>query len=90
MAHQHGDDLADLVPRAEMALFDGAARHAAAQVYAPQAASGVDSRLALLQRLSGALSDPARASEFVIVFQPQVIVRTGRVSSVRPCSVDRS
>jgi diguanylate cyclase len=39
-------------------------------------------RLTVVRRLSGALSEPGRASEIVIVFQPQVSVRTGRVSSV--------
>jgi diguanylate cyclase (GGDEF)-like protein len=82
VAHQHGDDLADLIPRAEMALFDAAAGQAAARVYAPETSSDVEGRLSLLQRLSRALNDPARASEITLLFQPQVSVRTGRVDSV--------
>jgi diguanylate cyclase (GGDEF)-like protein len=82
MAHQHGDDLADLVPRAEAALFDAAARQAVARVYAPQTPSDVDDRLSLLQRLSRTLTDPARASQITMLFQPQVSIRTGQVNSV--------
>lgn len=82
VAHQHGHDLADLVPRAETALFDAVARQSTAQVYAPETPLDVDARLTLLQRLSGALHDPARASEIAMLFQPQVSVRTGRVDSV--------
>jgi diguanylate cyclase (GGDEF)-like protein len=82
LAHQHGHDLADLVPRAETALFDAVARQSTAQVYAPETRLDVDARLTLLQRLSRALSDPARASEIAMLFQPQVSVRTGRVDSV--------
>ena len=82
VAHQHGHDLADLVPRAETALFDAVARQSTAQVYAPETPLDVDARLTLLQRLSRALNDPARASEIAMLFQPQVSVRTGRVDSV--------
>lgn len=42
----------------------------------------MDARLTLLQRLSGALNDPARASEIAMLFQPQVSIQTGRVDSV--------
>jgi diguanylate cyclase (GGDEF)-like protein len=83
VAHQHGHDLADLIPHAETALFDAAARQeAVARVYAPETQPDVDDRLTLLQRLSGALNDPARASEIQMLFQPQVSIRTGRVDSV--------
>jgi diguanylate cyclase len=82
VAHQHGHDLADLVPRAETALFDAVARQSTARVYAPETPLEVDARLTLLQRLSRALNDPARASEIAMLFQPQVSVRTGCVDSV--------
>jgi diguanylate cyclase (GGDEF)-like protein len=83
LAHQHGNDLEDLIPRAEAALLDPSARQGAvARVRALEAPSDVDYRMTLLQRLSSTLNDPARASEIVMVFQPQVSVRTGRVDSV--------
>jgi diguanylate cyclase (GGDEF)-like protein len=82
IAHQHGDDLADLVPRAETALFEAAAHRAVAQVYAPEIPSELDDRLSLLQRFSRSLNDPAHESEIAVLFQPQVSIRTGQVDSV--------
>jgi predicted signal transduction protein with EAL and GGDEF domain len=82
IAHQHGDDLADLVAHAETAMFDAVACQAVAQVYAPQRPSDMADRLALLQRVSRAVNDPAHASEITMLYQPQVSIRTGRVNSV--------
>jgi diguanylate cyclase (GGDEF)-like protein len=82
IAHQHGSDLADLVPRAETAMFDAVACQAVAEVYAPQTLSEMDDRLGMLQRVSRAVNDPAHASEIMMLFQPQVSIRTGRVNSV--------
>ena len=91
VAHQHGHDLADLVPRAETALFDAVARQSTARVYAPETRLEVDARLTLLRRLSRCLNDPARASEIAMLFQPQVSVRTGCVDAGRGlAAVDRS
>jgi diguanylate cyclase (GGDEF)-like protein len=79
---QDGRDLAHLIPHAEAALFEAVACQAVARVYSPVTPPDVDDRLALLQRLSRAVNDPARASEIRMLYQPQVSIRTGRVDSV--------
>jgi predicted signal transduction protein with EAL and GGDEF domain len=81
-ASQGGQHLADLALQAEAALFEAAARQAAAAVYSPEKRSAVDERLALLRRFSGAVRDPARASEITLLYQPQVSMRTGQVGAV--------
>jgi diguanylate cyclase (GGDEF)-like protein len=81
-APEGGQDLVDLVPHAEAALFEAAARQTAAAVYSPEKRSDVDERLALLRRFSGTMSDPARAPEIRMLYQPQVSIRTGQVTSV--------
>jgi diguanylate cyclase (GGDEF)-like protein len=82
VAPQHGNDLGQLIPGAEAAMFDGTAHGEVATVYVPHETSDVDDRLAMLGRLSAAVNDPERASEITMVFQPQVSITTGQLNSV--------
>ncbi len=82
VAPQHGQSLDELVAHAESALFDSGVQHDEASEYTPEAASEVDDRLAVLRDLSAAVREPARASEIVMLYQPQVSLGTGQADGV--------
>ena len=63
-------------------MFDATAHGKVLAVYTPESPSDVDDRLAVLGRLSAAVTDPAHASEIAVLFQPQVSIATGRTDSV--------
>ncbi|MEM9465549.1 MAG: bifunctional diguanylate cyclase/phosphodiesterase [Actinomycetota bacterium] len=74
----HGDQPADLLRRADLAMYDAKRHHNRSAVYDP-AMDGSDSvRLALL----GELRDAIRHDTLDVAFQPQVDLRTGEVVGV--------
>jgi EAL domain-containing protein (putative c-di-GMP-specific phosphodiesterase class I) len=82
IAPQHGRELDALLANAEAALVEAALHQEQAWVYTPEAKSDVDDRLALLRDFGATLREPSRASEIVMLYQPQVCLATGKTDSV--------
>jgi predicted signal transduction protein with EAL and GGDEF domain len=82
IAPQHGRRFDELLSNAEAALVEADLQQEQAWVYTAQATSDVDDRLGLLRDLGEALREPSRASEIVVLYQPQVSLATGKTNSV--------
>src|SRR5262245_48202984 len=79
---QHGRELDVLLANAGAALVEADVHQEVVWIYTPQATSDVDDRRTLLRELDETLRDPSRASEIVVLYQPQVSVATGKTNSV--------
>ncbi|MEV0719018.1 bifunctional diguanylate cyclase/phosphodiesterase [Asanoa sp. NPDC050611] len=79
---QHGRGFDELLANAEAARVEADLHQELALVYTPEDRSAIDDRWTLLCDLREALDDPARASEIVVLYQPQVSLATGRTESV--------
>ncbi|HEY3758198.1 MAG TPA: bifunctional diguanylate cyclase/phosphodiesterase [Solirubrobacteraceae bacterium] len=74
----HADDADTLLQRADMALDRARARRGRIEVYSPEYDQSGAARLALLGEVRPALE----RGEFVLFYQPQLDLASGRVSSV--------
>jgi diguanylate cyclase (GGDEF)-like protein len=77
----HGDDVATLVRRADVAMYDAKHRAAPVAVYSAESDHHSPQRLALLADLRTALNTPG-ADGVVMHYQPQIAVDTGQVVGV--------
>jgi diguanylate cyclase (GGDEF)-like protein len=78
---EHGDDFAELMSHADVAMYDAKTRSDAVAVYAPESDHNTPERLSLLGDLRKALErvgDP----EITVYYQPQVALDTGEVVGV--------
>jgi diguanylate cyclase (GGDEF)-like protein len=78
---EHGGDVATLVRRADVAMYDAKHRAAPVAVYTPECDHHSPQRLALLADLRTALQTPG-AHGVVMHYQPQVDIDTGDVVGV--------
>jgi diguanylate cyclase (GGDEF)-like protein len=82
LSPEHGLDFSTLVAKAEVAMAEARQLGEPARVYVRAAATVLQHRLSLLTELQAALHDPARAGEVAVMYQPQVDLRTGRLTGV--------
>jgi diguanylate cyclase (GGDEF)-like protein len=75
---EHGDEVATLVRRADVAMYDAKHRSAPVAVYSPESDHHSPQRLALLADLRTALQTPG-ADGVVMYYQPQIAVKSGEV-----------
>jgi diguanylate cyclase (GGDEF)-like protein len=75
---QHGDDVAGLLQRADVAMYDAKQAHSPATVYDPAHDPSSADRLRLLGELRRALDE----EELVLHYQPKLIPATGEVVGV--------
>ncbi len=79
MYPQHGRTAAELVKHADTAMYDAKSRgRASFSFFEPRMAAAVIADLAL----EGRLAQGVRANEFVLHYQPQVSLKTGRLVGV--------
>jgi diguanylate cyclase (GGDEF)-like protein len=78
LSPQHAADLAELLQRADVALDRAKAHRSRIEVYAPEHDHFDAARLTLLGQVRPALE----RNEFVLHYQPQADLRTGRVTAV--------
>jgi diguanylate cyclase (GGDEF)-like protein len=78
---EHGGDVATLVRRADVAMYEAKHRAAAVAVYTPECDHHSPQRLALLADLRTALQTPG-AHGVVMHYQPQIDIDTGEVVGV--------
>jgi predicted signal transduction protein with EAL and GGDEF domain len=80
VAPQHGRDPSALIAHAEAALFEARAKGRPAMIFTGEAEAAVAGRIGLLSDLRSALeNDPGQIG---VVYQPQVVIDSGRVSGV--------
>jgi diguanylate cyclase (GGDEF)-like protein len=77
LAPEHGNDIETLLRCADVAMYAAKAAHAP-QLYATDHDTGSPARLALMSELRAALV----RNELLVYYQPQVDLRSGRVSGV--------
>jgi diguanylate cyclase (GGDEF)-like protein len=78
LAPQHADDLDALLRRADVALDRAKSNHSRLEVYAPEYDHFDAARLTLLGQVRPALE----RGEFILHYQPQADLRTGRIVGV--------
>jgi diguanylate cyclase (GGDEF)-like protein len=78
LAPEHARDADELLQRADMALDRARSRRGRVEVYAPEHHPPGAERLALL----GAVRPALERGEFKLFYQPQIALRTGRVTGV--------
>jgi EAL domain-containing protein (putative c-di-GMP-specific phosphodiesterase class I)/GGDEF domain-containing protein len=82
LAPLHGRDLTELLAKAALAARTARRRNRVAALYVEAASEAAQRRIELLRGIHMALQDPARQSEIVVLYQPQVDLTTNQVSSV--------
>lgn len=82
LSPDHGRDVSSLVAKAYYAVHEARKLGHPAKVYGRVEVDEANRRLAILYELQAALTDPARADEIGLLFQPQVRVDSGRIVGV--------
>jgi EAL domain-containing protein (putative c-di-GMP-specific phosphodiesterase class I) len=82
LSPEHGRELGTLFMKAELAVGEARRNGRRAMLYVRQAKEVTDRRITLLRELHTVLRDPARSNEISVLYQPQVQLSTGELSSV--------